>query len=97
TQPSISLVTSGTTPQRAHTWNVAVRVPNAYLDTRPASAIATVRRARGFDVQTPPCVLQNVQSQARAGISGGSPSQSSRKAMLPQWHWPSMRIAMDEL
>ena len=41
-------------------------------------------RARGLEVQTPPCLTQNEQPQARAGISRGSPSQSSSKAMLPQ-------------
>src|SRR6266571_3519552 len=45
-----------------------------------------------FEVQTPPCFTQNVQPHARAGISGGSPSHSSSKAILPQWHLPVMSM-----
>src|SRR5712664_659646 len=74
---------------------MAVRVPKAYFDTSAASPTATASLALGFEVQTPPCFTQKVQPHARAGISGGSPSHSSSKAILPQWHLPlmSMRIS----
>src|SRR5712671_3269441 len=71
---------------------MAVRVPKAYFDTSAESRTATASLALGFEVQTPPCLTQNVQPHARAGISGGSPSHSSSKAMLPQWHLPVMSM-----
>ncbi len=46
--------------------------------------MATASLEFGFDVQTPPCLTQNEQPHARAGISAVSPSHSSSKAMLPQ-------------
>src|SRR5438045_9050049 len=54
--------------------------------------MATANRAFGLDVQTPPCLTQNEQLHARAGISGGSPSHSRSNAILPQWHLPRIRI-----
>ena len=36
------------------------------------------------DVQTAPCFVQNEQVHARAGISAGSGTQSSKKEKLPQ-------------
>ena len=48
------------------------------------SDMATASLELGFDVQTPPCLTQNEQSHARAGISTGSPSHSSSNAILPQ-------------
>jgi hypothetical protein len=86
TRSSIRLVTTGTTPQRAQTWNSAVHVPNAYLDTREDCRTTTTRDAPGLDVQTPPCLVQNEQVQARAGISAGSGSHLRVNAMLRQWH-----------
>jgi hypothetical protein len=87
------LVTTGTTPQRAQTWNAAVRVPKAYADT--ASASRTVMRSApaGWAVHTPPCFMQNEQVQARAGISVGSGCQVSTKEMFPQWQLPRINIA----
>ena len=82
------LVTTGTTPQRAQTRNSAVPVPNVYLDTREASLIMTRSAASGWEVHTPPCLVQNEQVQARAGISAGSGSQVREKEMFPQWHLP---------
>jgi hypothetical protein len=46
----------------------------------------------GQDVHTPPCRVQNVHVQARAGISIGSAVQSSSNATLPQWQLPEMRM-----
>src|SRR6267154_2499802 len=71
---------------------MAVLVPKAYFDTSAASPTATASLAFGFEVQTPPCFTQKVQPHARAGISGGSPSHSSSKAILPQWHLPVMSM-----
>ena len=82
------LVTTGTTPQRAHVWNSAVRVPNAYLDTSEGSLIAIFSAPFGLEVHTPPCLTQNEQVQARAGISAGSGSQRRENEMFPQWHLP---------
>src|SRR5260221_4866843 len=82
------LVTTGTMPQREQTWKSAVRVPKAYVDTSAGSLIDTCKAPRGFEVQTPPCLVQNEQPQARAWISTGSGSQVSAKEMLPQWHLP---------
>src|SRR3989454_11032844 len=75
-------------PQRAQVWNSAVRVPNEYLDTCAGSLITTSRAPRGLEVHTPPCLMQNEQLQARAGISAGSGSQVREKEMFPQWHLP---------
>src|SRR5258708_30811176 len=82
------LVTTGTMPQREQTWKSAVRVPKAYVDTSAGSLIDTCKARRGFEVQMPPCLVQNEQPQARAWISTGSGSQASAKEMLPQWHLP---------
>src|SRR5258706_4965139 len=82
------LVTTGTMPQREQTWKSAVRVPKVYVDTSAGSSIDTCKAPRGFEVQTPPCLVQNEQPQARAWISTGSGSQVSAKEMLPQWHLP---------
>jgi len=82
------LVTTGTIPQRAQVWNSAVRVPNAYLDTSEGSLTTTFSAPPGLEVHTPPCLVQNEQVQARAGISAGSGSQVSEKEMFPQWHLP---------
>lgn len=92
--PSIRLVMTGTTPQRAHVWKSAVPVPKAYLETCDGSRTRTFSAPLGCDVQTPPCFVQNEQSQARAGISSGSGCQSNEKAMFPQWHlpWINMRV-----
>src|SRR6478736_6077082 len=86
------LVTTGTTPQRAQTWKSAVFVPKAYFETSEGWRTLTLSTPRGFDVQTPPCLVQNSQPQARAGISTGSGSQVSENETLPQWHLP--RISM---
>src|SRR5689334_9936382 len=48
-----------------------------------------------FDVHAAAWRVQNVQSQARTGISIGSGSQFSANVMLPQWQPP--RISMDKL
>jgi len=85
---SIWLVTTGTAPHRVQMWNAAVLVPNAYLETSDGSLIVTVRAPLGLEVHTPPCLTQNEQSQARAGISAGSGSQVREKDMFPQWHLP---------
>src|SRR5687767_1117992 len=89
---SIRLVTTGTMPQRAQTRNSAVSVPNAYLETRERSLRATSSAPRGFDVHTPPCFWQKVQSHARAGICVGSGSHVSENEMFPQWHLPRISI-----
>src|SRR6476660_2015307 len=80
-------------PHRAQVWNSAVLVPNAYVDTSDGSLIATSRAQIGLEVHTPPCLVQNEQVQARAGISAGSGSQVREKEMFPQWHlpWSNMR------
>src|SRR5690242_8726349 len=87
------LVTTGTTPHALQTWNAAVPVPNAYSDTRARSRTRMRSDPPGHDVQTPPCRVQNVHEQARAGISVGSGVQSSANAMLPQWQLPEIRMA----
>src|SRR2546426_1219546 len=71
-------------PQRAQVWNSAVRVPNEYLDTSARSLITTSRAPRGLEVHTPPCLMQNEQLQARAGISAGSGSQVRENEIFPQ-------------
>src|SRR6195256_6846997 len=86
------LVTTGTMPQRVQTWNSAVRVPNVYRETREGSLTTTFSAPPGLEVQTPPCLVQNEQLQARAGISPGSGSQVSEKAMFPQWHLPCINM-----
>ena len=53
TWSSISLVTSGTVPQREQTRKVAVPVPKAYFDTSDASRSVTASVDLGLDVQTP--------------------------------------------
>src|SRR5436189_5430156 len=55
---SISLVTTGATPQRAQMWNCAVDVPNEYLETRAGSRMVTARAPDGHEVHTPPCLTQ---------------------------------------
>src|SRR5712691_10784332 len=75
-------------PQRAQVWNSAVRVPNAYLDTNAGSLTTTFSAPLGLEVHTPPCLVQNEQVQARAGISAGSGSQVREMEMFPQWHLP---------
>src|SRR4029077_11220746 len=87
------LVTTGTTPQRAHTWNSAVRVPCAYFDTSAGSLTVTSSAPRGYEVHTPPCLAQNEQLQARAWISVGLGSQVSENEMLPQWQVPRISMA----
>src|SRR5688572_23998691 len=87
-RPSISLVTTGTTPQRRQVWNSAVRVPKEYWETSAASRTFTRSVAAGFDAHTPRCFWQNVQAHARAGISAGSGAHSRSKQMLPQWQLP---------
>ena len=89
-RPSSSQVTMGTTPQREHTWKVAVLVPKLYFDTSAAWVTWTVTADPAFDVHTPPCLRQKEQEHARAGISAGSPGHSSAKVMLPQWQPPLM-------
>src|SRR2546425_4387664 len=79
-------------PQRAQVWNSAVRVPKEYLDTSAGSLITTSRAPRGLEVHTPPCLAQNEQVQARAGISAGSGSQTREKEMFPQWHLPQINM-----
>lgn len=54
----------------------------------------TLREPVGQEVHTPPCLVQNEQVQARAGISAGSGRQSREKEMLPQWQDPEMSMAM---
>ena len=83
-RPSITLVTTGTTPQLEQMWNCAVFVPNSYLETRDGSLTDTLSDPVGHEVQTPPCFTQNVQPQARAGIADGSGFHVSSKEMLPQ-------------
>jgi hypothetical protein len=73
-------------------WNSAVRVPNAYLDTRERSLTTTLRAPLGLEVHTPPCLVQNEHVQARAGISAGLGSQVREKEMFPQWHLPGISM-----
>src|SRR5260221_9245097 len=75
-------------PHRVQMWNSQVRVPNTYLDTSAGSLTCTCRAPPGLEVHTPPCLVQNEQVQARAGISAGSGSQTREKEMFPQWHLP---------
>src|SRR2546428_2553421 len=79
-------------PHRAQIWNSAVRVPNAYLDTREGSLTTTSRAPRGLEVHTPPCLVQNEQVHARAGISVGEGSQVRENEMFPQWHLPRINM-----
>src|SRR5262245_49271089 len=51
----------------------------------------------GQAVQTPPCLVQNEQVQARAGISDGSGTQLSENDMLPQWHFPEISTELPRL
>lgn len=83
-RPSISLVTTGTAPQYRQIRNCAVRVPNAYRATSSPFFTFTMRAPFGLEVQTPPCFVQNEQSQARAAIAVGDDGQSSSKEMLAQ-------------
>src|SRR3954471_2550207 len=85
-------VTSGTAPQREHTWKSAVAVPKRYFDTSALSLIATFSEPAGLEVHTPPCLMQNEQVHTRAGISVGSGSHASAKAMFWQWHEPLMSM-----
>src|SRR5438132_11889038 len=79
-------------PHCEQIWNSAVRVPKAYLETSDGSLTVTFKAPRGLEVHTPPCLMQNEQPQARAGISVGSGSQVSENEMLPQWHLPWINI-----
>jgi hypothetical protein len=83
-RPSISLVTTGTTPHAEQTWKSAVFVPNEYLVTSEGSRTETLSAPVGQAVHTPPCFVQKEQVQARAGIRDGSGSQFSENPMLPQ-------------
>ena len=85
------LVTTGTTPQRAQMWKSAVLVPNAYIERAERSFTVTCNEPCGWDVHTPPCFTQNVQPQARAGISTGSGSHASENKMFPQWQLPVIK------
>src|SRR2546425_13019086 len=58
------------------------------METSDGSVITTLKMPRGLEVHTPPCLMQNEQPQARAGISVGSGSQVREKEMFPQWHLP---------
>src|SRR5438105_15341320 len=89
------LIPTCTQLQRAQVWNSAVFVPNTYSETSAGSFTTTSGVPSGFDVQTPPCFTQNVHVQARAGISTGSGSHASVKAMLPQWHLPRISMSPD--
>src|SRR6476659_6918376 len=71
---------------------MAVFVPKAYFETLDGSATLTFKDPVGHEVQTPPCLVQNEQVQARAGISDGSGSHLSTNEMLPQWHLPLMSM-----
>src|SRR5262245_66421641 len=73
-------------------WNCAVFVPKAYFATADGSPTATSSDPAGFDVQTPPCLVQNEQSHARAWISVGSGFQVSANEMLRQWQLPLISI-----
>src|ERR1051326_7266257 len=55
--------------------------------------MAAVRLRLVQDVHTPPCLAQNEQVQARAGISPGSGSHTSWNAILPQWQAPAMSMS----
>jgi hypothetical protein len=85
-------VTTGTTPQLEQTWKSAVRVPKEYFETSSGWRTVMLSDPVGQEVQSPPCLAQNEQLQARAGISVGSGLQFSRNVMLPQWQLPEMRI-----
>src|SRR5204862_5923759 len=74
---SISLVTTGATPQREQMWNCAVDVPNEYSETRVGSRIVTASAPDAHEVHTPPCLTQKLQLHARAGISVGCGSHLS--------------------
>lgn len=65
-------------------WNCAVLVPKAYLDTSDGSLTVTLSKPVGQEVHTPPCLVQNEQVHARAGISDGSGSQASAKEIFVQ-------------
>ena len=56
------------------------------------SLMRTVSEPVGQEVHTPPCLRQNEQEQALAGISFGSGCQSSLKEMLPQWQAPEISM-----
>src|SRR5579864_185459 len=86
------LVTTGTTPQREQTWKSAVFVPKAYFPASEGSLTFTFSEPVGQDVQTPPCLTQNEQVQARAGISVGSGFQVSANEMFPQWQLPEISM-----
>src|SRR5262245_12464851 len=89
------LVATGTTPQVEQMWNWAVSVPKEYCDTRAGCLTSILSEPAGQEVQTPPCLTQNEQVQARAGISDGSGRQSSVNEMFRQWQLPE--ISMDLL
>ena len=63
------------------------------LGDEGGSLTTTSRAPIGVEVHTPPCLTQNEQVQARAGISAGSGSQMREKQIFPQWHlpWINMR------
>jgi hypothetical protein len=58
------------------------------VDTSDESLTDIFRAPLGLEVHTPPCLMQNEQVQARAGISAGSGSHVREKYMFPQWHLP---------
>src|SRR5687767_8916396 len=87
------LVTTGTMPQRLQILNSAVLVPKVYFDTSEGCLTATSSAPAGLEVHTPPCLVQNEQPQARAGISAGSGSQVREKERFPQWHLPWINMA----
>ena len=78
------LVTTGSAPQRAQRWKSAEPVPKRYVVAAAGSRIRILNDPPGHDVQTAPCFVQNEQVHARAGISAGSGTQSSKKEKLPQ-------------
>jgi hypothetical protein len=42
----------------------------------------------GWEVQTPPCLVQKAQLQVRAAMLEGSGSHTKEKDRFPQWHLP---------
>ena len=73
-------------------WNSAVFVPKAYLDTSEGSRTVTLSEPVGQEVQTPPCLVQKEQVQARAGICDGSGAQVRVNEMFLQWQLPEISI-----
>ena len=81
-------------PHLEQMWNSAVSVPKAYFDTSEGSPMVTLSEPVGHEVQTPPCLVQKEQVQARAGISEGSGSQARANEMFPQWQLPEISIGL---